>query len=174
MNQNKIISEQNDLYETLVNEDIVELAGFKYPLDWNDEEVPIYSNPDIPFVQLSDLYLSLKNGEKYCLRTYQVEHAWGILMTKVEDIPRNNNTAISFDGSLKKRIKKIDYSIDDVKIDSVKFVVGDRTFIIAAGEVEPCRDGVIYRKNDESILFFENEDSFSEIKWNKKLNIKLY
>jgi hypothetical protein len=141
---------------------ITEWRGVEMAIrDVGPDGVPQFSDPPVPFLQLLSLRLALGSRDAV-IHTYQSDAGFGLAIDRAPDPPV---AATAWDGIYREGLLRelptglvtsVDVVIGDAgDIDEVVLVVGERTVLLMAGEVDEQGDGALhFRRHDESVLVF--------------------
>ena len=160
------LKQQSSILESLEGKIIVNAQGRREALDWEDEDetIPIFNHPDLPFSQMSKIEVETSDKCYYVLTTSQNDDVFGI------SINRNKKTSLKTEDSslielpnLCGKVSGISHSTKWSSIREATIEVGGVSCILVAGEVEPGWNDLTIREMDESILVFKNRDDLEKL-----------
>ncbi|CBW27852.1 hypothetical protein BMS_3094 [Halobacteriovorax marinus SJ] len=165
----------------LEGKNIIKAIGVKEPLSWEDEEetVPIFGHKDLPFSQLSALYLWAQNNEVYKLATFQNDDMFtlgyigNVSETELELESFESNELIELTGQLSGEVITVVQEYLKDNLFKVFLEFRDKRVGLASGEVEPSENEICIRALDESILFYEKGEDLQFTVFNESYPFKL-
>ena len=163
---------------SLTGLEVVSFQARLEPLNWigDDEQTPLFSHSDLPFEHLAVIEITFTDAQVIRIQSDQGDEGWGLVAEKLEESQLQH-----YIGDLP--IKKFNHLFGSLKVqfieekDSmirlIKLSISNNIIWLMAGEVEPCREGLIIQDMDESVLLFNSEQDLIKTRIGEKLKINL-
>lgn len=158
---------------------VTELMGIEMAVKVSEtDEVPIFADPKLPFVQLTVVYLKIADGSIRQLTTCASDDSYGIVVAELNEmdwaemlVNDSNSSSIfrrySPDGITLGRLEEVRAKLDgNGCVLQLELCFEGSEMALVAGEVIDEADGSLrYCKPEESILLFLSHKDVGRVPW---------
>lgn len=163
------------VFWSLEGREIVSAAGVEMALRDDDDGRPLFESDDVPCVQMLVLYLTFAKGPILKVVTHAEWGTWGLWPSASDEDWEQDQ----WDGIYRWRqvtevtlgvVTKVQVCLSEQGlVEAVLVSLGQRQFVLVAGEVYEEQGGLELVRGDESVLVFPNVQSISAARWRRIL-----